>query len=131
MGLWRATPEDAPEKTSAAIDAARETIERTTVLGNSEAWSHRESHPWQCRVALNTGEALMGTLGSKGARDFTVLGDTVNVAFRLESVGAQKEVDLIFSKATAEYLGEGYQPKSLGSVIVEGRTENIEVFTLP
>lgn len=63
--------------------------------------------PWQLDTgaALNTGEAMVGNLGVDGQRDFTVIGDVVNVAFRLEEKTSQEEkLDVIMGSTTATYL---------------------------
>lgn len=63
--------------------------------------------PWQLHTgaALNTGEAMVGNLGVDGQRDFTVVGDIVNVAFRLEEKTSQEEeLDVIIGSATATHL---------------------------
>ena len=52
------------------------------------------------------------------------------VAFRLEGVGASKDCDLIFSAATAEQVREVLPVAEMGSVIVEGRKEPVDIFTL-
>lgn len=63
--------------------------------------------PWELKIgaALNTGEAMVGNLGVDGLRDFTVVGDVVNVAFRLEEMTSQKdELDVILGASTAGHL---------------------------
>ena len=130
MALWQSRPSDAERVTAAAVHAAIETLRETKKLVAGGAWKYHATHPWQCRVALNTGEALMGAIGVGSARDFTVLGDAVNIAFRLESIAGHTDVPLIFSGGTARYVAglQGLRP--LGSAIVEGRTENVDIFTV-
>ncbi len=72
----------------------------------------------------------MGTVGTAGSRDYTVLGDTVNVAFRLESLASEEGAPLIMSAATAKLVKDLLPVKSMGEVILEGRADNIEIFTL-
>jgi len=58
-------------------------------------------------AALNTGEAVLGNMGGSGRRDYTVIGDMVNVVFRLEGMTSRQEgVDLIVGAATADWLAE-------------------------
>ncbi|MCB0323942.1 MAG: adenylate/guanylate cyclase domain-containing protein [Bdellovibrionales bacterium] len=130
MALWRGTHANATELARQAVRAGMEMTQKTKEMSESEIWMHRHEHPWSCRIALNTGEALMGTVGGAGRRDFTVLGDTVNVAFRLESVAKQKGTDFIVSKATAERVMEEFPARALGEVQVAGRTGTIEVYSL-
>ena len=130
MALWQSRPSDAERVTSAAVHAAIETLRETKKLVATGVWKYHATHPWQCRVALNTGEALMGAIGVGSARDFTVLGDAVNIAFRLESIAGHTDVPLIFSGGTAQYVAGLPGLRPLGSAIVEGRTENVDIFTV-
>jgi adenylate cyclase len=72
----------------------------------------------------------MGTVGGGGKREFTVLGDTVNVAFRLEGMAGKLNVEFLVSAATAEHIKDAWRLKNLGRVNVEGRSGEIVVFTL-
>ena len=83
------------------------------------------------RVLLKlTGEALMGGVGGKEARDFTVLGDSVNIAFRLEDIAAKRGEELLFSASTAEFLDAKFPVKRLGEAEIEGRRDKVELFTI-
>jgi adenylate cyclase len=129
MALWRGSADDGPKGAAASIRASQEILALTDRM-SSERWIHHSEYPWRCRVSLNTGEALIGSIGGKGARDFTVLGDTVNVAFRLEGIGAVKGWDLTVSAGTAELVQDLFPLKCMGPVIVEGRSDPVEVYTL-
>ncbi|MCB0325631.1 MAG: adenylate/guanylate cyclase domain-containing protein [Bdellovibrionales bacterium] len=129
MALWRHDVDAVEEGGINAVQAARDILLVTEQLAQSK-WQHQAGHPWRCRVALNTGEALIGSIGSKGARDFTVLGDTVNVAFRLEGVAAVKGWTLALSRSTAELVEKHFPLQLMGPSIIEGRKDTIDVFTL-
>ena len=63
--------------------------------------------PWKLEVgaALNTGETMMGNLGQDGRQNYTVVGDVVNVAFRLEGMtDKQNKLDLVIGKEVADHL---------------------------
>ena len=84
--------------------------------------------PWELKVgaAVNTGEAMMGNIGVDGRRDFTVVGDMVNVAFRLESLTSQKDgLDLIMGSEAATYLTGLEQFFSIKEDAVKGRKEPV------
>ena len=72
----------------------------------------------------------MGAIGVGSARDFTVLGDAVNIAFRLESIAGHTDVPLIFSGGTARYVQQVPGLRSLGNAIVEGRTDTVPIYTV-
>lgn len=130
MALWR-SPEEVAKRY--AVDACRAALalrERTLELSNCTQWIHRDRFPWRCRVSLNTGKALIGAVGARGSRDFTVLGDTVNVAFRLDAIGGQLGHDFMLGETTAELTKEMLQLKNLGPVNVKGKSERIVVYTV-
>ncbi|HYE14789.1 MAG TPA: adenylate/guanylate cyclase domain-containing protein [Pyrinomonadaceae bacterium] len=81
-------------------------------------------------VGIHTGEATCGVVGAPGRLEYTVIGDTVNLAARLESTTKDAGVSLLVSRATAERLGEGYETEPLGDVKVKGKTESTSVFTV-
>ena len=130
MALWRSSNSTAADEALKAVQAGIEMLEATKELSTRGEWQHHEMFPWRCRVALNTGEALMGTVGGAGSREFTVLGDTVNIAFRLEGVAGELKTDMLLSAKTAAHIGDRLPMKSLGEVEVTGRSGQIEVYTL-
>jgi adenylate cyclase len=64
--------------------------------------------PWPLTIgaALNTGEAVIGNIGVDGNRDYTVIGDTVNVAFRLEGLASELGKDILIGNDTAALLDQ-------------------------
>ncbi|HSR36147.1 MAG TPA: adenylate/guanylate cyclase domain-containing protein, partial [Desulfurivibrionaceae bacterium] len=85
--------------------------------------------PWPLKIgaALNTGLAMLGNIGVDGKRDFTVVGDVVNVAFRLESqTDAQKNLDLIMGEEAAAYLADLTPYFAPHRFTVNGKSEPIQ-----
>ena len=87
------------------------------------------SHPeWpRFRAGVNTGVAAVGVVGDRRRRDYTVLGDVVNVAARLESLAPAGGVAI--GDSTRKDL-RGARVTSLGTVAVKGRTEPVDVWRL-
>jgi adenylate cyclase len=83
--------------------------------------------PIRMRIAINSGEALTGDIGSPRRREFTVLGDVVNTASRLESSVAQPG-QIVISQFTKERLGAGFTLRQLGGIKLRGRDNPIDVF---
>jgi len=81
-------------------------------------------------VGIHTGEATCGVVGAPGRLEYTVIGDTVNLASRLESTTKEAGVPLLVSSANAELLGIDYETEPLGDVKVKGKTESTAVFTV-
>ena len=130
MALWRGSFQTAEAQAVLAGRAASEILKLTEGQSNSPEWPHREQFPWRCRISLNTGEALLGTLGGSGSRDFTVLGDTVNVAFRLNDLAGTLRETTIISAGTAKLLEGNFTVESLGAAPVEGRKEQVAIYRL-
>jgi adenylate cyclase len=130
MALWRGSDSDAKNLAGEAVKAGIALRRATQKLSDSAAWIHRKSFPWSCRISLNTGNALIGTVGKRGIQDFTVLGDAVNVAFRLDKIGSRLGHEFILTVSTAEYVKDAFALKKLGEHAVKGKTQAIEVYTL-
>ena len=78
-------------------------------------------------IGINTGEAVIGNMGSESRFDYTAIGDAVNTAARLESATKERNVDLLVG-ATTESLC-GYHLKKLQSIKVKGKSKALEIYT--
>ena len=95
-----------------------------TILGEVAYWS-----PLPIGIGLHSGEIVAGFLGTDGHLEFTVIGDTVNVASRLETLTKDVGCPLLISEVTQRKL-KHWPLTSLGEKPIRGRDEKIEVFTL-
>jgi adenylate cyclase len=85
--------------------------------------------PLQIRVALHSGSAVAGDVGSAQRLEYTVVGDVVNTAARLQSeVAAPGEI--ILSRATLERAGRPLEVQAIGAVKVKGRMSTVDAFRL-
>ena len=123
LAVFGAPLEQADHATRAV--AAAIAMQRELAQLNAE---HPE-RPIRMRIAINSGEALTGDIGSPRRREFTVLGDVVNTASRLESSVAQPG-QIVISQFTKERLGEGFHLRQLGGITLRGRDTPIEVFAV-
>lgn len=79
-------------------------------------------------AAINTGEAMMGNMGVASHRDSTVIGDVVNVAFRLESMTVKDESDIIIGTDTAHHLEQPEKYFTEKSFELKGKKEKINAY---
>lgn len=101
MALWHGSDKAACAEAAVRAGVA---IAQEAERFSSGTWAHSSTIPWRCRVALNSGEALMGTLGQDNVREFTVLGDTINLVFRLEDVAGLLSREVVLGERTAELV---------------------------
>ncbi len=80
--------------------------------------------PISFRIGLNRGEVIVGHIGAAERLEYTVIGDTVNVASRMSGLGSGGEV--VMSRATFERIGDGFAFRSIGKKEIKGVSQPIE-----
>ena len=127
MAFWGAPLRDA-EQADHALQAALEMLKALQDLNRD--FQERGDPEIRIGIGIYTGRAVVGNVGSADRFDYTVIGDTVNVASRLEGLTKEYKVPIVFGETTKEKLRGTYPVLSLGSVFVKGRSEPLQIYTV-
>jgi adenylate cyclase len=125
MALYNVPFED-PDHVMNALRTALELQERT--LQVAARWEARLGTSIRSGIGINTGEAVVGTLGSRQRLEYTAIGDAINLGSRLEALTKQYGVAIIISEFTQQRLQGDVLTRELGQVTVRGRTQPVKVY---
>jgi adenylate cyclase len=81
-------------------------------------------------IGICSGEAVVGNLGSENTRSYTVIGDTVNTAARLERANRVYGTQILLGESTAEAIGSEFEMREIDTISVKGKTETTRVFEM-
>jgi len=124
MALFGA-PRDAPEAASHAVAAAREMLVAMNRVNQASTW------PLRIGIGIHFGEVVAGNIGSPRRKEYTVIGDTVNFAARLEQLNKEFNSQLLVSASVRDALGgDGNDAVSLGEVAIRGYDRPMTVWQL-
>src|SRR5215831_7823524 len=127
MAFWGAPmPNDrhAIEACAAALEFRRRLRHRCAEIGGDGG------PPLRIRVGINTGRMLVGNIGSSERLSYTVIGDAVNVASRLEAVNKRYGTEILIGEDTRAAAGDAILVRRLDRVAVYGSTQGLAVYEL-
>tara|TARA_E500000331_G_scaffold108800_1_gene105718 strand:- start:489 stop:1547 length:1059 start_codon:yes stop_codon:yes gene_type:complete len=124
MAFWNA-PLDDPNHRENAIKAAIEM--RIALEELNDVFRAERSIEINTGVGINTGPCIVGNMGSSSRFDYSVIGDAVNLAARLESSCKTYETDLIISEYSQV---DGYEYTYLDDALVKGKSEPVKIYTI-
>lgn len=125
MAYWNA-PYNVSNHADKAVSAALKQIEYLEDLNNK--YKQKNLPTIEIGIGINTGIAVVGEMGSKIRNDYTVIGDSVNLASRVESLCKQYGAKIIITEYVKEKLKKPYTLRVLDLVKVKGKTEPVEIF---
>lgn len=124
MAFWNAPFEQKDHalrsvETALAMQAVLNELNRQGIFGNP---------PWRMGIGINTGDMIVGNVGGENHADYTVIGDAVNLASRLEGLTREYNVPIIISEQTAKELEGRILLRKLDHVVVKGRYQTVVVY---
>ncbi len=120
-------PEDDPYQEENAVKAAIEMQSELRAL--SVKWK-AEGLDLHIGIGINSGPAIVGNIGSSRRMEYTAIGDTVNLASRLESATKELGVGILVSEYTHNALRGSFRFKNMGSVHVKGRIDPVLTYSV-
>ena len=118
-------PFEAPEAAHHAVAAAREMLVAMNSINEASSW------PLRIGIGIHFGEVVAGNIGSPRRKEYTVIGDTVNFAARLEALNKEFNSQLLISAAVRNALGDdGSDAVPLGDVAIRGYDRPMAVWQL-
>jgi adenylate cyclase len=128
LAFW-GVPDRLPDHAQRAVRAARDM--RKAVKELNEHRATQGLPPIAIGIGIHTGNVAAGMLGGALQAEYTVIGDAVNVASRVEGLTKDHKVDLLISETTWSQLAEPRVGENVGSAEIRGRKQPIVLYTLP
>ena len=127
MAFWNAPIENTKHREMAVKSA----LEMTVALAELNMHLQAEGLPQiNIGIGINTGDALVGNMGSEQRFDYSVIGDPVNLASRLESSSKTLGKTIVIGEDTRHTIETIYPFEYIDSITVKGKTESIKVYTI-
>jgi adenylate cyclase len=127
MAFWGA-PVAAPDHARRCCQAALDMLAALASL--HERWAADGVPLIEIRIGIHSGEAMVGNFGSAQRFSYTAMGDTVNVASRLEGVNKQYGTHVLISESTRRAIGDAFLYREIDRVMVKGRVEPVSAYEL-
>ncbi len=125
MAIWGA-PNEEPDHAARALEAAEEIVSWLEI-GNAN-WKKKYGVTIQVAVGINSGQAVVGNIGSKTRMEYTAIGDAVNVAARLEAIARPQQI--LLTEQTKEAAGNRFSLTEIGEKTLAGHETPTRLFEL-
>ena len=128
MVIFGAPADDADQEEHAVRAAIEMQIELRRLC---QRWETEGRPSIRIGIGINSGAAIVGNMGSEARMEYTAIGDTVNIAARLESATKDCGQDILISEFTYEAVRGVFEAVRIGSVSVKGRAEPVMTYAVP
>lgn len=129
MAVWGdLVPGDPKRDATRAVSAAWAMQQRLTDLNRD--WAARGLETLRMGIGLNHGQVLVGNIGSPRRMEFTVIGDAVNLAARLESLNKEMGTEILVGESVKDFVECTFSLRSIGGVQVKGKESEVQVFAV-
>ncbi len=109
-----------------AVKCAYEMLKKVEYL--REKWLYEGKPKIEIGVGINTGEVFIGNIGSESRMEYTVIGDTVNLASRIESYNKVYRTNLLVSSSTYEYISDIADVIKISEVQIRGKAKKMNIY---
>ena len=127
MAFWNA-PIDTPKHKELAITSALEMMDKLDYLNYMNGFG--DQNKINIGIGINTGKCIVGNMGSKQRFDYSVIGDPVNLASRLEGVSKNYDATLVVGEDTYRDISTSFNFKLLDEVQVKGKSNKVSIYTI-
>ena len=127
LGLFPIRDESPGHASNMAVAAALDCLEQLETINQGRVKDHKR--PLRCGIGLHAGMVTYGNIGTPSRLDFTAVGETVNIASRIEALCKPQNAFLLVSRSVAEQCSVPLV--SIGTFQLEGHEQRVELFGLP
>ena len=109
-----------------AVKCAVEMLKKVDML--RDKWLQEGKPKIEIGVGINTGEAFVGNIGSEKRLEYTVIGDTVNIASRIESYNKVYKTNLLISSSTYAHVNDIADVIKIADVTIRGKSKKMDIY---
>ena len=111
-----------------AVKTAWEMFEELKIL--QKKWESRGEKPFGIGVGINTGEMIVGNMGSSKVMNYTVIGDEVNLGARVEALTRTYDANIIITESTYQMVRSRVRALFLDDVKVKGKEKKVKIYSV-
>jgi len=127
MAFWGA-PLEVSDPAKKALECALEIQKELKKI--NDALSKEGKKRLETRIGLHYGKTLVGNIGSNSRMNYTIIGDSVNIASRLESINKEYGTKIMFSEQINEYVKDSFTTRYVDERALKGKSEKTRIYTV-